>query len=181
MRLLCSLLLLALPALAAAEDFGQALWGASPDEVRQAETRTNRTPFGETGYLIYEAQLPDIEVTRLVYQFTAGQLSQGRFLFRPAPEAPMQSWIDQFEQVRHLISRQYGEPSSEEVLTPTAGAAPEQMDWATALSEDRLILKTRWQTDRTELIQQLAWAGNRPYHQVIYRPLTPVSPADGLF
>ena len=42
MRLLCSLLLLALPALAAAEDFGQALWGASPDEVRQAETRTNR-------------------------------------------------------------------------------------------------------------------------------------------
>lgn len=181
MRLLCTLLLLALPALAAAEDFGQAMWGASPAEVRQAETRPNRTPVGESGYLIYEAQLPDIHVTRLVYQFTAGQLSQGRFLFQPNPDAPIQSWIDQFEQVRHLISRQYGEPSSEEALTPSAEAVPEQLDWAMALREDRLILKTRWQTERTELIQQLAWAGDRPYHQVIYRPLTPVSPADGLF
>lgn len=181
MRVFVALLCVALPALALAEDFGQAQWGATPNEVRQAETRPNRTPFGETGYLIYEAQLPDIQVTRLVYQFTAGQLSQGRFLFRPSPEAPVQAWIDQFEQVRHLISRQYGEPSAEEVLTPTVDVSPARIDWATALSEDRLILKTRWVTERTELVQQLAWAGDRPYHQVIYRPLAPVSPADGLF
>ncbi|WP_108125379.1 hypothetical protein [Saccharospirillum mangrovi] len=181
MRLLCIWLLAALPALVAAEDFGEASWGDSPDDVRNAETRPNRTPIGEFGYLIYEAELPDIYVTRLVYQFTDGQLTQGRFLFKPSPEAPMQSWIDQFEQVRHLISRQYGEPMADEVLTPASESRPERLDWAEALSEDRLVLKTRWQNDRTELVQQLAWAGDRPYHQVIYRPLAPVHSADSLF
>lgn len=182
MRSALWLVLALLPALAMAEDFGRASWGDDLNEVRQAETRPNRTPMGEDGYLIYEAQLPDIHFTRLVYQFTQGQLAQGRFLFRPQPDSPPQAWIDQFEQVRHLISRQYGDPQADEVLTPAnVTTTPEKMDWAQALSNDQLILKTRWQTERTELIQQLAWAGNRPYHQVIYRPLQPVGPADGLF
>lgn len=168
-RLLLTFALL-LPIQTLAEDFGQGSWGDSLDAVRQAETRANRTPLGEEGYLIYEASLPDIHYTRLVYQFEGGQLSRGRFLFQPAPDSVTQAWIEQFRRVRELITRQYGEPSATEALTPDAAAEPDPADWAEALTNDRLILKTRWQTERTELVQQLAWNGGRPHHQVIYRP-----------
>jgi len=154
-----------------AEDFGVADWGDSLQSVRNREVRTNRTPLGVGDYLIFEANLASIHRTRLVYQFEQDQLAQGRFLFQPPDNAPVQTWIEQFDQVRNLISQQYGEPRSTQQLRPTGETDMAPEDRASALAADRLILKTRWVSDGTEIIQQLAWKQSQPHHQVIYRPL----------
>lgn len=156
---------------ACAAGFGVADWGDSRQSVRDREERTNRTPLGVTNYLIFEADLPSVHQTRLVYQFEQGRLSQGRFLFEPPVNAPTQAWVEQFDQVRDLISQQYGEPLSEQQLRPTGETDLAPSDRAPALAADRLILKTRWVSEDTEIIQQLAWNGSGPHHQVIYRPL----------
>lgn len=178
-RLLIITALLVHPGVVLAENFGAADWGMSPEAVRQAETRPNRTPIGVSDYLIYEASLPDIHRTRLVYQFQDGGLSTGRFLFEPEPDAAPAAWIEQFERIRSLIGQQYGEPVATEVLQadPTAELTP--ADWPGALSNDRLILKTRWRTDETILVQQLAWNQDGPHHQVIYRPVNSMADTSG--
>ncbi|GGX74067.1 hypothetical protein [Saccharospirillum salsuginis] len=154
-----------------AEDFGVADWGDSRQSVRDTEERTNRTPLGVGDYLIYEAELASIHRTRLVYQFEQDQLVRGRFLFQPPDNAPVQIWVEQFDQVRNLISQQYGEPRSTQQLRPTGETNLAPGDRASALAADRLILKTRWVSNGTEIIQQLAWNQSQPHHQVIYRPL----------
>jgi hypothetical protein len=153
-----------------AEAFGVASWGENLMSIRDQEQRPNLTPMGETDYLVYQASLPGIDETRLVYQFNDRQLTTGRFLFTARQGSPVEDWIDQFRTVRSLISQQYGEPVRQQVLQP-AGAAPiEPSGWAAALRNDTLILKSYWQTETTILIQQLTWNGNRPHHQIIYRP-----------
>lgn len=164
--------LLFIACVARAEDFGVADWGAERQTVIDREIRPNRTPIGTDGYLIFEASLPSVEQTRLVYQFEQNRLRQGRFLFQAAKDAPTQAWIQQFEQVERLVSQQYGSPASQNQLTPGTQAAPTTAaQQATALESDQLILKNRWVTDTTEIVQQLAWKESRPHHQVIYRPL----------
>lgn len=169
--LLLSLMGFGVAAAAQATEFGVADWGDMRESVLNREERTNRTPLGTSDYLIFEADLPGVHWTRIVYQFGDGQLQQGRFLFQTADSAPTQAWIHQFEQVKALISQQYGAPRSEHHLTPTGSGELPPGQWATALEADRLILKTTWVTEHTEIVQQLAWNGSTPHHQVIYRPL----------
>ena len=169
--LIAAVAALGLVGAAYAEGFGVADWGDSRQSVREREERTNRTPLGVGDYLIYEANLATIHQTRLVYQFEQDQLVRGRFLFQPPDTAPVQTWVDQFDQVQSLISRQYGEPRSTQQIRPTGETNLAPGDRASALEADRLILKTRWVSGGTEIIQQLAWKQSRPHHQVIYRPL----------
>lgn len=184
-KLLCSLALSVLSAAALADGFGQASWGASRDQVRQAETKPNITPLTAGDYLIYEASLPGIHSTRMVYQFKDDRLVAGRFLFEAAPNSATQAWIDQFEQVRTLITQQYGEPEARQALQANSSQTLERSEWAAALAADSLILKTRWQAGGTTLIQQLAWKQDEPHHQVIYRPtgakIEPTSQTEPVF
>lgn len=167
---LCFGLLVVAP-LAFAEDFGVANWGQSAMMVRDQEQRPNLTPLTERDYLVYQASLPGIENTRLIYQFEDGLLRTGRFIFSADPASPTAAWLAQFETVRALIAQQYGEPAQQQALQPTgtAGIAPD--NWSNALERDVLILKTQWRADQTLITQQLAWKGNRPHHQIIYRPV----------
>ncbi|MEX2366439.1 MAG: hypothetical protein WD601_07505 [Pseudohongiellaceae bacterium] len=167
---LCLGLLTIMPA-TFAEDFGVATWGQSAMTVRDLEQRPNLTPLTERDYLVYQASLPGIENTRLIYQFEDGLLRTGRFIFSADPASPAAAWLTQFETVRALITQQYGEPVQQQVLQPTGttGIAPD--NWSNALERDALILKTQWLADQTLISQQLAWKENRPHHQVIYHPL----------
>lgn len=168
---LCLGLLTIMPA-TFAEDFGVANWGQSAMTVRDLEQRPNLTPLTERDYLIYEASLPGIDFTRLVYQFEDGQLATGRFIFRAKPASPTEAWLTQFETVRALITQQYGEPVQQQLLQPPGAAGNTTDDWSDALERDALILKTQWRTDQTLITQQLAWNGNSPHHQIIYHPLS---------
>lgn len=170
------LLIVTLPAVA--EDFGVATWGQSAMAVRDLEQRPNLTPLTERDYLIYEASLPGINRTRLVYQFEDGRLETGRFIFSVAPGSPTSAWLDQFETVRALITQQYGEPAQQQVLQPAGSANNPPANWSDALERDALILKTQWRTDQTLITQQLAWNGSRPHHQIIYLPVNGVDLSD---
>ncbi|HET8904039.1 MAG TPA: hypothetical protein VFN16_08605 [Saccharospirillum sp.] len=167
---LCFGLLAIVPA-TSAEDFGVANWGQSAMTVRDLEQRPNLTPLTERDYLIYQASLPGIDNTRLVYQFEDGRLATGRFIFSATPASPTDAWLTQFETVRALITQQYGEPVQQQVLQPSGATNTTPDDWAEALERDALILKTQWRTDQTLITQQLAWNGNTPHHQIIYHPL----------
>lgn len=163
-------LLLVLP-LAAAEDFGVADWGQNSMAVRDLEQRPNLTPLSEGDYLIYEASLPGIDRTRLIYQFDNGRLETGRFIFGVDSQRPISAWLDQFETVRTLITQQYGEPASQEALRPPGSPDTAAQNRSDALADDALILKTRWRTEQTLITQQLAWNGTEPHHQIIYHPI----------
>lgn len=156
--------------LAVAEDFGVADWGQSAVAVRDLEQRPNLTPLTERDYLVYQASLPGIDTTRLVYQFEDGRLETGRFIFSADPASPTDAWLTQFENVRALITQQYGEPVQQQVLQPPGAADIAPNGWSAALERDELILKTQWRTSQTLITQQLAWNGNRPHHQIIYHP-----------
>lgn len=177
--LIATVFTLALAGAAQAEAFGVADWGDSRQSVLNREERTNRTPLGVTDYLIFEANLPSVSKTRMVYQFEQGELVRGRFLFEPPENAPTQAWVDQFDQVKTLISQQYGSPRSEHQLRPTGSTDLAPGDRAPALEADRLILKTRWVDNGTEIVQQLAWNEDRPHHQVIYRPMGSTDSGEG--
>lgn len=167
---LCFGLLIIAP-LASAEDFGVANWGESAIAVRDLEQRPNLTPLTERDYLVYQASLPGIDNTRLVYQFEDGRLVTGRFIFSADPASPTDVWLTQFESVRALITQQYGEPSQQQVLQPPGAADIAPNGWSDALERDELILKTQWRASQTLITQQLAWNGNRPHHQIIYHPV----------
>lgn len=169
-KLLTTLIVSLVSTTAFAEDFGEADWGATRDTVRQAENRPNRTPLDARDYLIYEASLPGVHRTRLVYQFRDDRLVAGRFLFSPKPNADTQAWIDQYQRVRDLITQQYGDPASEKAIPANPDLTLDRSEWAGALTADMLILKARWEMPGTEVLQQLAWRQQSPHHQVIYRP-----------
>lgn len=173
-----ALSLLIVTPLAGAEDFGVANWGQSAMAVRDLEQRPNLTPLSERDYLIYEASLPGINRTRLVYQFEDGRLETGRFLFNVAPGSPTNVWLEQFESVRALITQQYGEPAHQQVLQPTGSSNNPPDNWSDALERDAVILKTQWRTDQTLITQQLAWNGSSPHHQIIYLPVNGVDLSD---
>lgn len=170
--------LLIVTPLASAEDFGVANWGQNAMAVRDLEQRPNLTPLTERDYLIYEASLPGIHRTRLIYQFEDGRLETGRFIFSVAPGSPTSTWLDQFETVRALITQQYGEPAQQQVLQPAGSANNPPDNWSDALQRDAIILKTQWRTDQTLITQQLAWNGSRPHHQIIYLPANGVDLSD---
>jgi len=180
-RMLSLALIMTVPA-SFAEEFGVADWGQDAVTIRDQERRPDLTPIGETDYLIYRANLPGVDETRLVYQFENGRLGTGRFIFTARPGSPTDTWLDQFNAVRSLITQQYGDPARQSTLyRPGIDQIPPS-EWANALQNDNLILKTRWETDTSVLVQQLAWNGDRPHHQIIYRParaadaLTPAMP-----
>lgn len=157
---------------AQAADFGVATWGQDAMSVRDLEQRPNLTPIGETRYLVYEASLPGIPETRLVYQFDNNQLVEGRFIFKASALSPTSIWLNHFQTVRTLIGQQYGEPERQSVLRPAEAAPISALERATALENDTLILKTFWHTESAQLIHQLAWNGSEPHHQLIYRPVS---------
>ena len=122
--------LLIVTPLASAEDFGVANWGQNAMAVRDLEQRPNLTPLTERDYLIYEASLPGIHRTRLIYQFEDGRLETGRFIFSVVPGSPTSTWLDQFETVRALITQQYGEPAQQQVLQPAGSANNPPDNWS---------------------------------------------------
>lgn len=162
---------------ATATDFGVATWGMTPDEVRMLETRDNLTPFGETSYLIYQLDLPGIAVSRIIYQFSAGQLTEGRFIFRTTNPLDVAGSLQQYNQVKTLMSGQFGPPAADQSLSPQGDVmalTPESL--VNELSSDRLILKSTWQTETATINHQLAWNVDQPHHQLHYLPRVPITP-----
>jgi hypothetical protein len=167
--LLCLISLGFAPVFAA--DFGEAVWGMAPAEIRALESRLNLTPIGEQEYLIYRADVPGIEQSRIVYQFQDQLLVEGRFVFTTADPLNIQLAVDQYDQILTLMNSQYGPSVTEQVLTnPSAEAQPASTDYATELAADRLILKSSWRSSNATVLHQLAWQLTQPNHQLIYRP-----------
>lgn len=166
-------LALILTASAAAADFGMADWGMTTDQVKALETRPNLTPFSENGYLIYSVTLPGIDQARLVYQFDNDQLTHGRFIFRPNQPLNVVRSIEHYQQIKTLISSQYGPPNTDDMVSrdEQVPATLSPIDMANELSADRLILKSSWRTENATLFHQLAWNVDRPHHQLHYVPL----------
>ncbi|EAR08013.1 hypothetical protein [Reinekea blandensis] len=167
-----------LAAMAIAADFGVADWGMTPDEVKALETRTNLTPFGVDDYLIYSVTLPGIDETRIVYQFTNGQLTEGRFLFRPLQPMNSQRAYEHYQTVKTLISDQFGPPNTDELLYRDSADASSQLsstEIANELASDRVLLKSSWRSPSSILRHQLAWNVNRPHHQLHYVPIQPIN------
>lgn len=160
-----------------AADFGVANWGMSVDEVKQLETRTNLTPFGESSYLIFAVDLGGIDKTRIVYQFQNGQLVQGRFLFYPQNVMDATQAVRHYQSIKTMMSGQYGPPNTDDVITRTAepsmALAPE--NYANELASDRLLLKSSWRSQTATMQHQLAWNGNKPHHQLHYTPIGAVT------
>ena len=159
------------PALAA--DFGVADWAMTRAAVKDLETRPNLTPFGEQNYLIYSVDLGNIQNTRLVYQFTNDQLTEGRFLFWPDNRSDAATAIAQYNQIKALLSRQYGAPLQDLVITEEPATMLSPSQYARELSADRLILKSQWQAPNALLYHQLAWHNGKPHHQIHYLPKEP--------
>jgi hypothetical protein len=161
-----------------AADFGVADWGMNSDQIKQLETRSNITPFGETGYLIYQVNLSGIERTYIVYQFENDQLTHGRFLFSPQNPMNAQVAVNQYQTVKGMMTNQYGPPNNDEVLMAQddgmMALAPES--YANELASDRLILKSSWRSPSAMIRHQLAWNVSKPHHQLHYSPVQPISP-----
>lgn len=156
-----------------AADFGIADWGMTQDDIKALETRANVTPFGVSDYLIYQLDLPGIDETRLVYQFTAGRLTEGRFLFRPAAPLSAQRAYEQYQTVRSLITDQFGPPNTDQTLYRDrleASSALSPMELANELASDRVLFKSSWRSPSAVIKHQLAWNGDRPHHQLHYQP-----------
>ena len=166
-------LVLSLSASLFAADFGSANWGMSSEQVKQLETRTNLTPFGQKNYLIYAVSLPGIQKTRLVYQFSNDRLVEGRFIFNANNTLDVSTFVAQYTTVKALISRQFGPPNSDQVIRPSKADLPiTPADYINELASDRLILKSSWQSPTAAIYHQLAWNEDRPHHQLFYRPMT---------
>lgn len=167
---LCALLLFSV---ANAADFGVAHWGMSMDEVKNLESRSNVTPFGEMNYLIFKVDLAGIEQTRIVYQFQNDRLVEGRFLFRPTSMMDVRAAVRHYQTIKTMISNQYGPPNTDQVLTASNDGmmdiAPES--YANELASDRLILKSSWSAPTAMLKHQLAWNASKPHHQLHYMPI----------
>lgn len=174
---LCYLGTLLISSMLAAADFGVADWGMSVDEVKQLETRSNLTPFGESNYLIYAVSLGGIENTRIVYQFQNGRLTEGRFLFYPSNPMDATQAVRHYQSIKTMISGQYGPPNGDHVIPymndGSMMIAPES--YANELASDRLILKSSWRSQTAQMNHQLAWNGNKPHHQLHYVPTTPMT------
>jgi hypothetical protein len=157
-----------------AADFGVANWGMTMEDVKQLETRSNLTPFSKNDYLIYSVKLPGIESARIVYQFSNGQLVHGRFIFSPSNPLNVTMAVNHYQSIKTLMTRQYGPPNSDEMLTiDNTVFAPENT--ANELASNRLILKSSWQSSTSTISHQLAWNNDKPHHQLHYKPSATVS------
>jgi len=166
------LLVLTVVATVSAADFGVGNWGMSTEQVKQLETRTNLTPFGEDNYLVFIVTLPGIQQARLVYQFKNDQLVEGRFIFKANNSLDVATYLDQYQVVKELISKQYGPPNSDQILTlDPMTTALNSAEYANELASDRLILKSSWQSPTALIRHQLAWKFDHPHHQLHYLPL----------
>lgn len=162
-----------------AADFGVADWGMTSTEVKQLETRSNLTPFGENNYLIYDVSLSNIDVARIVYQFTNNQLTEGRFIFKPKNRLDFAQALRQYQTITSMMSAQYGAPSvNQQIYRYPDNTLQSSAPLVNELAADRLILKTQWQTETATMIHQLAWNNNEPHHQIHYIPNTaaPMAP-----
>jgi hypothetical protein len=169
--------MLLLSAHVSAADFGIADWGMTREEVIKLESRTNLTPFDKNDYLIYAIDLNGIDTTRIVYQFSNNRLVEGRFIFKPENRLDFAQAIRQYTHIVTMISSQYGQPvSNEQIHRFPEDALQTHAPLVNELAADRLILKTRWQTENTLLVHQLAWNNNEPHHQIHYTPVQ-LSPA----
>lgn len=162
-----------------AADFGVANWGMTSDQVKQLETRSNITPFGETSYLIYQVNLNGIDRTYIVYQFNNDQLAMGRFLFTSQNPLDTRVAVNQYQTVKNMMTSQYGPPNTDEVLLSQNDGmmelAPES--YANELASDRLILKSSWRSPTADIRHQLAWNVSKPHHQLRYSPIQPIETA----
>ena len=154
---------------ATAADFGVAEWGMSLEQVKHLETRSNLTPFAETNYLIYMVSLNGIDQARIVYQFKQDRLVEGRFIFRTENPLDSQRAIEQYQQIKDMMTDQYGPPNTDFILTPD-NSTPAPSEFANELASDRLILKSSWRSATATMQQQLAWHNNQPSHQLHYVP-----------
>lgn len=169
-RLCIALVCVASP-LSFATDFGVATWGMSYDEIKQLETRSNLTPFGETDYLVYVVELPNIDSARIVYQFQNNQLIEGRFIFETIPLNIARS-IEQYRNVSMLMSSKFGAAKTNETITNNGMPLNSSLaSLAQALAADSVIFKSSWQTPTTRLVHQLAWNTDKPHHQIHYTAL----------
>jgi len=167
------MLFFALPCGLIAADFGVGNWGMSPAEIKQLETRSNLTPFGQTDYLIYEVSLSGIEKTRIIYQFQNGKLNEGRFLFTPRNKLDVSTALLHYRRIKEMMSGQYGPPNIDQTLSST----PNMMDlspeaYPNELASDRLILKSSWRSSTAYMKHQLAWNVGKPHHQLHYIPIS---------
>lgn len=149
------------------------------DQIKQLETRSNLTPFGESSYLIYKVDINGVDNARIVYQFTNNQLVQGRFLFMPTNRIDFARSIQQYKAIMNLMTSQYGQPqTNQQIHRFPDNALQTGAPMANELAADRLILKTSWQSDTSKMVHQLAWNNNQPHHQIHYIPVIPMaSPA----
>ncbi|TCS42431.1 hypothetical protein [Reinekea marinisedimentorum] len=158
-------------ALTYSADFGVANWGMTATEIKQLETRSNLTPFGEADYLIYSVNINGIDTARIVYQFSDNRLTKGRFIFKPQNRLDFARALRQYQTIVSLMTSQYGPASMNQQLHRAPdNALQSNAPMVNELAADRLILKTQWQTDASVMIHQLAWNNNEPHHQIHYIP-----------
>ncbi|WP_196157998.1 hypothetical protein [Reinekea sp. G2M2-21] len=160
------------PICALAADFGVANWGMTSAEVKQLENRVNLTPFGADSYLIFSVNLPNIDIARIVYQFDQDRLTEGRFIFRTENPFDVSRAVAQYQQIKSMITNQYGPPNADQILTPASqDKSLGNRDIANDLASDRAILKSNWRSPNAIINHQLAWNENQPHHQLHYIPL----------
>lgn len=172
------------PVCVLAADFGVANWGMTSTDVKQLENRVNLTPFNADGYLIYSVNLANIDIARIVYQFNQDRLTEGRFIFRTENPFDVSAAVKQYQQIKAMISNQYGPPNADQILTrPGQNESSGNRDIANDLASDRVILKSSWRSPSAIIYHQLAWNKNQPHHQLHYVPLEtmPSSPNESAF
>lgn len=157
-------------------DFGIADWGMSKAEIKNLEIRGNITPITASNYLVYTLKIPGVYKARLIYQFQADQLVEGRFIFTTQNQRDTTAAVMQYNTIKDLMNTKYGSAVFDQALFSETNTPPlSSENYPNELASDRLVLKSNWKSDRVNIVHQLAWNGSEPHHQLHYRSTVAVT------
>lgn len=126
-------------------DFRNAYWGMSKSAVKYSED-TPPNSEGE-GYITYRENVMDLDAI-VGFHFHDGSLVEAGYAFRE-PEGDEYRYLREYDKVKLLLTRAYGEPRFDENIGEEMSQSGETCGRDETACADRLMFLSEWLTGRS--------------------------------
>ncbi len=145
-------------------DVGKARWGMTKEQVISAEVKT---PLLEKGDMLKYNGMYQGMSAELTYVFSANKLVRGSYKINES-SADQMGYIRNYLRIKELLSLKYGEPlfDQETWVNPSYKNKPDRRGFAVFIGH--LSYKTKWSTDRADMLLELKSGNYDMLFEVFY-------------
>ncbi len=133
-------------------DFRKTKWGMGKEEVMNSESTT--LIVDENDMLVYQSQVADMECL-IGYFFTSNKLTRTRYLFIHE-HSNETDYIYDYERLKNMLNKKYDDPIMDEQYWKGDLYKDTPSEWGMAIITGNLVYESKWITDLTEILMQLA-------------------------